>query len=145
MCDNSTHNVISDLPVVEIIRIEESFQGTFGVLKINKSAFCVTLELSDLLNDQNKSCIPAQQYTCLKRQTSRHGITFEVTAVPHRSGILFHPGNTINDTSGCILLGSSFGKLYGNRAILNSGLTFKNFMSVFTNFKSFHLTITNHF
>jgi hypothetical protein len=36
--------------IVEILRIEETGPGTFGVLRVNKEAFCWTLELSDLLN-----------------------------------------------------------------------------------------------
>lgn len=130
------------IPIVELIRLEEhnSF-GTFGVLKINKSVFCVTLEPADRLNAQNVSSIPAQQYICYRHNSPTFGKTFRVTEVPERANILFHPGNTINHTAGCIIMAEYFGKLKGTRAVLNSGKTFENFMSIMSDIEFFHLTI----
>lgn len=130
------------LPVVEIIRLDHSDSfGTFGVLKINKTAFCVTLEPSGRENIAHISSIPPSQYVCYKRKSPKFGLTFSVMSVPGRSNILFHSGNTKDDTTGCILLGEHFGKLRGNRAILNSGKTFTQFMSIMRDFKFFTLTI----
>ena len=129
------------MPIVELIRLEEnSKDGTFGVLKINKQVFCVTLELPDRLNRKNRSSIPAQQYICIRRM-SKYGSTFEVADVPGRSAILFHPGNVVEETKGCILLAQHFGKLREKRAILNSGNTFRQFMGRMANDDRFHLTI----
>jgi len=129
-------------PVIELLRIEESlFLGTFGVLRINKESFCVTLEPADLLNKQNVSSIPAQQYICRRHESPRYGETFIVTNVPDRDLVLFHPGNTIEDTKGCILLAQYFGKLKGDRAVLNSGATFQAFMKIMKESNEFHLTI----
>lgn len=36
-------------------------------------------------------------------------ITYTVSDVEGRSGILFHPGNSIKDTSGCLILADRFG------------------------------------
>jgi len=137
------------IPSVEIIRLEENYNfGTFGVLKLNKEVFCVTLEPRDELNRENMSCIPAQQYYCTRSKTkltsvSRLGLdeTFEVTGVPNRTGVKFHPGNSVADTHGCILLAAYFGKLYNNRAVLNSGETFLRFMSSLEDHDKFVLTI----
>lgn len=130
------------LPIVELIRLEEDgLFGTFGVLKINKRVFCVTLEPPDKLNLKSKSSIPAQQYICNQVNSPKFGLTYEVANVPGRSYILFHAGNTVEDSSGCILLAQYFGKLRGNRAVLNSGQTFANFMKNMEDYERFHLTI----
>ena len=133
------------MKIVELIRLEDSKAGTFGVLKINKSVFCATLEPPDNMNAQNISSIPVKQYLCNKRISKKYGETFEVKNVPGRSDILFHAGNVVDNTKGCILLGQYFGKLRGNRAVLNSGFTFKKFMSIMKGQNRFHLTITEKF
>ena len=134
------------LPVVEIVRLEENFQfGTFGVLKLNKEVFCVTLELPDLLNKSSASSIPAQQYICERYSSAKHPDTFEVTNVPNRSFVLWHPGNRKKDTRGCILTAQYFAKLQGDwddRGVWNSGKTFENFMVRLKDYDRFHLTIT---
>jgi len=130
-------------PSVEIVRLEESDPyGTFGVLKINKEIFCVTLEKQDLLNQATVSSIPAQQYICKRVNSPKFGETFEVTNVPGRSAILFHAGNKEGDSHGCILLAEKFGKLKEDRAILNSGDTFAGFLGILLPFDKFVLTIT---
>lgn len=130
------------LPVVELIRLEEHEKyGTFGVLKTGKEVFCVTLEPPNNLNAPNVSSIPAQQYICVKVQSPTFGETFEVTKVPGRSEILFHAGNTVADTAGCIILAQYFDKLKDNRAVLNSGTTFNLFLLRYKDYEKFHLTI----
>ena len=130
------------LPIIELIRLEEhSSFGTFGILKINKSVFCVTLEPSDRENVKNTSSIPAQQYICCKHLSPKYGKTFKVMEVPGRSNVLFHSGNLAKHTRGCILLAQYFGKLKGNRAVLNSGNTFDQFMGIMKDISFFNLTI----
>jgi hypothetical protein len=130
------------LPVIELIRLEEHHDfGTFGILKVNKTVFCVTLEPPDKENVQNISSIPAQQYICYRHNSPTFGDTFKIMGVPDRSEVLFHAGNIVKHTKGCIILAQYFGKLKGNRAVLNSGNTFKQFMHVMRDFKFFHLTI----
>jgi len=129
-------------PTVEIIRLEEDFEyGTFGILKINKAVFCVTLEPKDEENQPFISSIPAQQYICRRIVSPKWGETFEVTNVPLRAYVLFHPGNIQDNTEGCIILAQYFGKLMGDRAVLNSGKTFQAFMEVMKGYDDFHLTI----
>jgi len=142
------HNLpnIIMLPVVELIRLEEheSF-GTFGILRINKHLFCVTLEPPDRENVKNISSIPAQQYICYGHKSPKYGNTFEVKHVPGRDHVLFHAGNVVEHTKGCIILAEHLGKLKGRRAVLNSGSTFKSFMSIMKNIKFFSLTIIEHY
>ena len=130
------------MPIVELIRLEESeTYGTFGVLKVSKEVFCVTLEPADRLNQPNISCIPAQQYICRRHYSKTFGDTFQVMSVPGRDAILFHPGNRVSDTLGCILLARHYGKLRGDRAVLNSGNTFREFMGLMDGVHQFHLTL----
>lgn len=132
-----------------IIRLERSDEGTFGALLLNGKAFCVTLELPWRGNAQGVSCIPTGRYV-LKRTPSplvtditkgTWPTAFEVTGVPGRSRVLIHPGNTVHDTRGCILVARTWGKLRGDRAVLNSGDTFNEFMTVTRGVDTFPLTI----
>lgn len=129
--------------IVELIRIEENdVFGTFGVLRVNKEVFCVTLEPADYENASNISSIPSQQYTCSRINSPKYGNTFEVLNVPSRSHVLFHAGNIVDNTKGCILLAQYYDKLKGDRAILNSGRTFDIFnQRIMSGVNTFHLTI----
>lgn len=129
-------------PILRLIRLEERFKyGTFGVLLISEEVFCVTLEPPDWNNVVGRSSIPAQQYTCIRHNSPRFGETFKVVNVPGRSDILFHPGNLLPDTTGCIVLGQHFGKLQGNRGVLASGKTFERFMKILRTYDILRLTI----
>jgi hypothetical protein len=109
--------------MLEIIRIEEGKDGTFGVLKLNGQCYCLTLELPDKCNQRNISSIPRGDYICLPIVSPKYGFTYMVSGVNGRSGILFHTGNTVEDSKGCILVGASFGFL-GRRAVISSRATF---------------------
>jgi hypothetical protein len=129
-------------PIVELIRLEENDQfGTFGVLRIQKEVFCVTLEPADLLNAPQTSSIPAQQYLIKRHNSPKFGETFQVMDVPGRSAVLIHAGNVVGNTQGCIILGQFFGKLKEGRAVLNSGATFQAFMEAMAGYEVGHLTI----
>lgn len=119
--------------MLDIIRLEEDFRyGTFGILRIDRSIFCATLEPPDILNKRNVSCIPAKPYVVKPFYSPKFRFnTYKVAEVPDRSGILFHPGNTKDDTAGCIILGKYSNKLKGpSRSLINSGKTFKAFMAI---------------
>jgi len=135
-----------DYPMVRILRMnEDSQQGTFGALLIQGEPFCVTLEPGDLLNTPFKSSIPAQQYWCKKHYSPLFHDTYKVLDVPGRSEVLLHPGNTAVDTEGCIVLAQYWGKLHGNRAVLNSGDTFREFLKIMEPYEEFHLTIKEEY
>lgn len=134
------------IPSIEILRVQEDFNyGTFGILKINKIVFCWTLERPDIENEVNISSIPAQQYTCKRYHSSKYPNTFEITNVPNRTKVLFHSANIDNQIKGCIALGERLGYLYGDRAIMNSGATFRRFMEEMKGISKFHLTIKEEY
>jgi hypothetical protein len=129
-------------PIVEILRLETMIPfGTFGMMRINKQLWCSTLEPGSRENKPDRSSIPTGQYLCSRKLSPKFGPTFEVLDVPGRSDILFHAGNVLEDTHGCILLAQYPGKLHGDRAVLNSGATFKAFMEIMRDVEIFHLTI----
>lgn len=134
------------MKIVEIPRLEENFKyGTFGVMKIDKRVFCVTLERPDLLNRPWESSIPAQQYICKRYSSAKYPDTFQIMDVPDRDKVLFHSANLMTQLAGCIALAQYFGKLKGDRAVLNSGATFRKFMQIMKGEQRFHLTITEHY
>jgi hypothetical protein len=126
---------------VDVIRVEDGKDGTFGVLLIEDRAFCVTLEPEWNDNKKGKSCIPEGDYVCRKTKSPHFGLTFKICGVYGRSNVLFHAGNIVKNTKGCVILGQYFGKLRGDRAVLNSGNTFKEFMEVMEDSDVFKLTI----
>jgi hypothetical protein len=116
---------------LELIRIGESKDSTFGVL-MDEKIICLTLEDKWHNNEQNVSCIPNGEYDCVKWHSPKFGDTFMVTHVPDRSYILFHWGNTDEDTYGCILVGEKIGEVNGELGIVNSLYTHKKLMEYLT-------------
>jgi hypothetical protein len=114
--------------MIQLNRQEESEDGTFGVLLINGHVLCVTLEPPDRDNQQNISNIPPGRYVCKRVNSPKYGDTFEITGVPGRSHVLFHAGNVVRHTKGCVVLGQYYDKLAGDRAVLNSGGSHRKFM-----------------
>lgn len=113
----------------ELIRVSMLESGTFGVLLDEELPFCLTIERPWLMNERNISCIPAGDYVCRRVNSPKFGNTFEVTDVPGRSEILFHKGNVVDDTHGCIVLGEQYELLSGKPAVVASGKAFEEFLS----------------
>ena len=75
------------------------FDGKEILLKV------LTLELPDLGNQKNISCIPEGKYKVHRIYSPKFGNCFHLQDVPGRSAILIHRGNYTKDTRGCILVG----------------------------------------
>lgn len=120
-----------------IIRVEKTKEGMLGVLTIDGIIHSYTLELDDTF-------IKRGIYECWRYKGKKWPDTFEIKVKGH-SDVLFHAGNTEADTKGCVLLGETTGKLKGNRAILNSGNTFKSFMQKMADDVSFILYIEDRY
>lgn len=128
--------------ILKLVRISYSKEGTFGVLIDNEIPFCVTLERPWRDNQVGISCIPTGNYICKRVASPKFGNTFEVMDVQGRTHILFHSGNIIDDTHGCVITGEEFGILAGKSAVLASGRAFKEFMSKLNNVNKFALIVT---
>lgn len=140
---------------VTLDRFAQSEDGTIGRLYVPGLEELKTLEEEDRGNERGESRIPPGTYVCRRTVYHRHGIkTFEVTGVPGRSRILFHTGNTEEDTQGCILVGLRVGPLAvldeetGERrqkiAVLNSKPAFDRFMAALEDVDEFELEVLDN-
>lgn len=89
-------------------RLVQNDHGIFGILVKDNSILCLTLERRWDNNNPNTSSAPEGTYHCVKHNGDKFKDVWEVTGVPGRQGILFHAGNDIDDTHGCILVGGQF-------------------------------------
>lgn len=95
------------MKTLTLTRIQTGKKGTYGVLS-DGHPICVTLEDPWRNNQPWVSCIPHGRYVCSQVNSPKFGPTWEAQGVQGRSHILVHRGNTTADTSGCILVGSTF-------------------------------------
>ena len=116
------------------LRLERCYKGddyTIGTLSVNGLKFCDTLEPKDRgLSDgstlaavkaakaNGKTAIPTGSYTVTlgvvsPRFKARNwakangGCVPRLLSVKGFDGVLIHPGNTVADTQGCILIGNN--------------------------------------
>jgi hypothetical protein len=129
------------METLELIRVGSSGRGTFGVLRRGQVPFVLTLERPWVDNKQNVSCIPAGTYTCKKVRSPKFGETYEITGVPGRTHVLFHKGNTIEDTQGCILVGEEFSGTWEKPIIVSSERGFLELMKLLGGQSEFQLHI----
>jgi hypothetical protein len=126
-----------------LVRVGSSHKGTFGVLRFLSVPFALTLELPWLNNEMEISCIPAGLYTCQFVRSPKFGPTYEIMNVPGRSHVLFHKGNTVEDTHGCILVAEEFGGTFDNPTIVSSQKGFAEFMALVSGQQTFELDIVD--
>jgi len=129
------------MTTLNLKRIAFTREGVFGVLCNGPFPWLCTLEDPWNMNEKENSCIPKGVYECKSHVSHSHGATFILLDVPGRTDILFHAGNTIIDTRGCILLGMGFGEVNGLRGVKDSRAAISNLMDRMKNIKKFYLSI----
>ena len=127
--------------ILDLLRVGQSRRGTFGVLRHGQVPFVLTCERPWENNQAGLSCIPAGRYRCRRVRSPKFGLTFEVCDVPGRSHILFHSGNTIEDTEGCILVGEEFSGTWDAPMIVSSRRGFLELLSYLEGIPEFDLNI----
>ena len=137
-------------------RIAKKNLYTIGKLYINGVYFCDTIEDKDRglsqsmsldeikkIKVSNETAIPTGTYNVTLNVVSPKfkdrvwakpygGKVPRILNVPGFEGVLIHPGNDQDDTSGCIILGKN--KVIGK--VIESQATFKAFMTKVANQKS---------
>jgi hypothetical protein len=117
-----------------LIRRHDDGKATWGELHLLPPPFqlCYTLENTWRDNERSVSCIPAGAWPLTvrteggwhekyRKRYAWHQGMIEVQT-PNREFILFHAGNTHEDTRGCILPGIRLGKdSAGHHAVWSSG------------------------
>jgi len=127
---------------VKLVRKLYTATGTKGWLLVpGISQPFYTMENPWLDNRKTDSCIPVGTYICEPVKSPRFGNTIEVTGVPNRSHILFHAGNSPDDTDGCILIGLN-GSQDAKMWISNSRAAVRIFLEQLGN-EEFELEITD--
>lgn len=78
-------------------------EGTNGILCCEGQLIAHTIELPWRQNARLVSCIPEGEYFIQKRYSVKFKWHIEITGVPGRSLILFHPANhALTQLNGCI-------------------------------------------
>lgn len=126
---------IVDIYLTRRRRTDQGTESIFSVPGLNFSSFSFELPWRD--NRPNVSCIPPGTYPVSWRE-SRRWKAFHIRNVPGRSCILIHAGNFAGDVAkgfkthvqGCVLLGTRWGWLGGQRAILMSRPMVRRFNAI---------------
>ena len=126
--------------MIRLIRLEQTIEGALGSLVLDGELFCSFLMPDD--GDPGRFQIPAGKYKCRRYHGTKWKDTFEIV-VENNSALLFHSGNVEAHSMGCVLLGQYPGKLGENRAVLNSGATFRKFMGRMENVEEFDINIVD--
>lgn len=127
---------------LKLVRRAYTVRGTFGHLYYVDEwgmvhPICHTLELPWNFNKRNVSCIPEGSYAFVRRPSglvaritnSEQVESFEVF-LKGRTNIIVHPGNTTDETEGCILTGTALGVVNGKWAVCNSRTAYNSFVYV---------------
>ncbi len=129
---------------LEIVRTRQNKEGIIGILSINNTPECVTLEPPWKDNKAFESCVPAGIYQLKRIESPKYGDTFEIQNVQDdRKHCIIHPGNRLRDTLGCVLTGTRIGFLHGELAILDSKKAYEKFLHSMGSDKEAILIISN--
>lgn len=99
--------------LLEVKRLYKKDTYTIGVLMVDGEKFSDTLEdkVRDLKSEKKvygETAIPGGKYKVVMSMSSKFKRVMPyLENVPQFTGIMIHPGNTIKDTLGCILVGEN--------------------------------------
>lgn len=128
-----------------LLRFEQTSEYTLGLLLGEGARPLMTLEPPWLINAQGASCIPARDYDCVRHYSPKFGETFWLTNVPNRQEIIFHSGNIVQHTRGCILLGLYTMRGVDTLAIHKSRIAMGEFLKLMKGQDTLKLVVTERF
>lgn len=128
-----------------LVRKQKQFSGIFGSLFDDEHEVLLFETLEHAYSLNNGYFMPKLPYGSFRCVRGLHHLgvrqipleTFEIIGVPGHSGILIHPGNTNNDSEGCVLLGLA----RKGDTILHSQAAFHAFMELQKDCDTFELLI----
>lgn len=124
---------------LEVKTVAVLSDGCFSVLLWEGRPFAVSVERTF---DSGQPIIQAGMYQCTRSHFNRGGYdTFEIEVQGH-DRILFHRGNTEEDSIGCVCIAEKFGILNDKTAVLESVEGFTEFMNKTTGLDSFNMEVT---
>jgi hypothetical protein len=103
--------------------------GVLNVEGVNHKPF-FTLELPWRDNIENVSCIPEGNYQCAPFNGAKYKDVYEIKGVEGRKDILFHVGNYVNNTKGCVLIGSGISFHGDTYMVTSSKISFERFRGI---------------
>ena len=95
---------------ITIYRQYPDSKCTSGYLAVNDEIVCYTLERPWKDNEQNISSIPAGTYKAILRYDHADHWRIELQDVPSRTNVQIHMGNEVDQSKGCILVGTKLGQ-----------------------------------
>ena len=128
------------MPQLTLIRYQETYGSTFGILMEGETLVCHTVERLWFDNKVNVSCIPEGDYNVVVWGSPKFGKCFFIQDVVNRTFILFHPANFAHELKGCIGPGLKRGNIKGEDAVLSSKKCMSKLLKKYPN--GFRLKIT---
>ena len=118
---------MTDVTRLEIVTVAVRTDGVFSALLWDKRPIAVSVERTF---ENGRIVLPNCITRCTRTRYHKGGYeTFEIQVDGH-DRVLFHKGNTEDDSEGCVIVAESFGELNGQTAVLDSKGGFAEFMKL---------------
>lgn len=123
--------------LLKLVRTACGGSSTLGQLFVDEKFECFILEDEDRRLEEGvsekvygKTCIPRGKYKVVITWSNRFKRDLPLLVdVPNYSGVRIHPGNTVEDTDGCLLPGTSYSAdSTGVCIVQNSKVAFNSLM-----------------
>lgn len=124
---------------LELKTVAEREDGCFSVLLWDGRPFAVSVERTF---EDGRAVIRDGVYRCVRSVYHKGGYpTFEII-VPGHDRVLFHKGNTEDNSLACVCVAESYGLLNGKTAVLDSAGGFGELMGLADGLDGFDMNVT---
>lgn len=119
--------------------------GCYSVILFKGKPFAVSVERTFNPGEagHGKQVVLANgKYRCTATQYHKGGYATYEIHVPGHTRVLFHKGNTEDNSLGCVIVAESFGNLNGKTAVLDSKGGFQELISLVGGTHEFELEVS---